>query len=617
MRAPKFDLTDLNISSTPYNAAAVSIDSNTAPVVNDFRNEEAIWKVKSNELNYALKRTPALQVFYKSLSKNSRKEFFHRCRHSIHQMASKLRSQALQSKSNMDAAHMFTPEVNAHRAENAYLSALYAQITCESVEDPVLEAMAGNSMRRKSRYLTRAEIFEASESAKRSALKKGEENFAMTEASSVYKSSTERKPRLPSFESFLQTAPDLSKKSSTLSKTTSSMLYKTFVKANARGSSRPEHQLDSASVASMESTRKLRLRETPFGRALAARTSRVAFKVIEETQQFEKAVGACILDGRTKGAKGRGYYNGFRHVFEEMKGSAEEDGTVPLRSDVPDEANSAVEGSRAKGGLLITCDDDKDDALTSGGDSSLTPQLSRQRVSARNSIHSRSSAFGLDGANQLKDNQSRLVLVWDTLKVSAVARLQFMQKYTSPAHVSSFLRALELWASVTLLFVLRRENLNILQLHANPLHNEQPPSETQFIAAIEKALPSTLVTGVRSAAEVSSSAKQKEATTPPQLMREFKRMATGAFAVAIMLRSDRAQLNLDEEAMMAPSVEKRDTFFVHALTSITRQLERKLMGLIKLTAEELGDELPYGGSSLKEWLQANRLPETNTRRRSM
>ena len=617
MRAPKFDLTDLNISSTPYNAATVSIDSTTALVVNDFRNEEAIWKVKSNELNYALKRTPALQVFYKSLSKNARKEFFHRCRHSIHQMASKLRSQALLSKSNMDAAHMFTPEVNAHRAENAYLSALYAQITCESVEDPVLEAMAGNSMRRKSRYLTRAEIFEASESAKRGALKKGGENLAITEASSVYKSSAERKPRLPSFESFLQTVPDLTKKSSTLSKTTSSMLFKTFVKANnSRGSSRPEHQLDSASVASMESTRKQRLRETPFGRALAARTSRVAFKIIDETQHFEKAVGACILDGRTKDAKGRGYYNGFRRVFEERKGPAREDDTLPVKNAVSDEFNSAIEGSRARGGLLINCDDDKDDALTSGGDSCLTPLL-RQRVSARNSVHSRGSIFGGDGGSQFKDNQSRLVLIWDTLKVSAVARLLFMQKYTTPAHVSSFLRCLELWASVALLFVMRRETLTMLQLNANPPHNEQSLNETQYIAAIENALPPTLVTGMRSAAEANSTTKQKEATTPPQLMREFKRMATGAFAVAIMLRSDRAQLNLDEEAMMKPSVEKHDALFVHALTSITRQLERKLMGLIKLTAEELGDELPYGGSSLKEWLHANRLPETNTRRRSM
>lgn len=108
---------------------------------NKYRNEEAIWKVKSSEPNYSLKRPVPLKQLYDGLSAKRKGEFHQLCRRSIHALAERLRSEVLKAKSKMDATQLFVPEANEHRAQNLYTHRLYASISSEQIEDRVLEKM--------------------------------------------------------------------------------------------------------------------------------------------------------------------------------------------------------------------------------------------------------------------------------------------------------------------------------------------------------------------------------------------------------------------------------------------------------------------------------------------
>jgi hypothetical protein len=109
--------------------------------INPFVNEEAIWRVKSSEPNYSLRRSPALQDFYMYLNSKKKTEFIERCKDKLAKMSLKFRQETRESQAIMDATNLFSSEVNAHRAQNLYLNKLYNGISSESLEDKVLVDM--------------------------------------------------------------------------------------------------------------------------------------------------------------------------------------------------------------------------------------------------------------------------------------------------------------------------------------------------------------------------------------------------------------------------------------------------------------------------------------------
>lgn len=96
-----------------------------------------------------------------------------------------------------------------------------------------------------------------------------------------------------------------------------------------------------------------------------------------------------------------------------------------------------------------------------------------------------------------------------------------------------------------------------------------------------------------------------EAFASHRLIDEFRRGVQGAFAVSTMLRDDKIRDTYDEaDVKVAVSRAEEEDFALHALLSILRQLDRRLLELLKVMNEDLDDEVPYASTSCKDWLQS-------------
>ena len=78
-----------------------------------------------------------------------------------------------------------------------------------------------------------------------------------------------------------------------------------------------------------------------------------------------------------------------------------------------------------------------------------------------------------------------------------------------------------------------------------------------------------------------------------------------------MLRDDKIKDTFDEgDVKVAVSRAEEEDFALHALLNILRQIDRRLLDLLKMLSEDLDDDVPYASSSCKDWLQ-NSIISTN------
>lgn len=116
----------------------------TALQAENFQNEELIWKAKSNDPNYTLKRRydePDLQKFRENLNSEQKKIYKEKTRESLFNLAQKYRDEMTVLKEEMDLAAIFHPDANAHRVHCLYLLKLYKGIRADTIEDPVLRML--------------------------------------------------------------------------------------------------------------------------------------------------------------------------------------------------------------------------------------------------------------------------------------------------------------------------------------------------------------------------------------------------------------------------------------------------------------------------------------------
>lgn len=110
-------------------------------VIDEFSDEEILWRNKSKSATYTQKRKfedPELHRFYLSLNEDQIKEFSIMCKEALYRLCQTLRESMRNSKDVMDNKAIFHPQVNAHRVHCAYLMKLYKQIDASVIEDPVL-----------------------------------------------------------------------------------------------------------------------------------------------------------------------------------------------------------------------------------------------------------------------------------------------------------------------------------------------------------------------------------------------------------------------------------------------------------------------------------------------
>lgn len=102
-----------------------------------------------------------------------------------------------------------------------------------------------------------------------------------------------------------------------------------------------------------------------------------------------------------------------------------------------------------------------------------------------------------------------------------------------------------------------------------------------------------------------------EAFASHRLMEDFRRGVCGAFAVSIMLRDDKIKDTFDEsDATHSVSRAEEEDFALHALLNILKQIDRRLLDVLKVLSDDFDDDVPYGGTSCKEWVQ-NSIVSTN------
>ena len=105
--------------------------------------------------------------------------------------------------------------------------------------------------------------------------------------------------------------------------------------------------------------------------------------------------------------------------------------------------------------------------------------------------------------------------------------------------------------------------------------------------------------------------KKYEAFASHRLIEDFRRGVQGAFAVSTMLRDDKIKDSFDEgDTKAVVSRSEEEDFALHALLNILRQIDRRLLDVLKMISEDLDDDIPYAGTSCKDWLQ-NSIISTN------
>ena len=96
--------------------------------LNDFENEELMWKTKSGTANYSVKRkfdSPELQEFLDNFTADQKEEYLRRCKEALFKLSRKYRDEMNDMKTEMNKSGMFHPDANTHRAHCLYLTKLY------------------------------------------------------------------------------------------------------------------------------------------------------------------------------------------------------------------------------------------------------------------------------------------------------------------------------------------------------------------------------------------------------------------------------------------------------------------------------------------------------------
>lgn len=408
-----------------------SMETHTHPKENDYQNEEAIWRIKASEKNYTLKRPPALQEYYLTMSKEDRRDFRANCRLMLHAICRKLRAETMSALNDMEATQLFNAEANAHRAQNLYLNRLYQSISCDALEDKVLFAMKDHHQHAQIKQSRRLSESTANDKD----LKKTEEEHTKTvESAHSSRFNLPRKPGLPTFEEFLSSGVSVN-----TTRRNQDPLFTHF------RSFERSHQNFKQEETQLMTTKSLSaLRNTPAGRALQKSTSKVVFKILKEqeasAQSNSRRIGMSLLEQTGSKRKGRGYYTGFRHLFDSRLDL--EDGSNEMKSNENNlgiSEGEEVKGSPMKGQLA-------EDAQEPIAATPASKQGTRRRSIFR---------MSLKQTNDVKDSQARLVLIWEVLRVPTVGRLAFMQKYSSSLYATLFAVAVDLWNAVALIVIMR------------------------------------------------------------------------------------------------------------------------------------------------------------------
>lgn len=122
---------------------------NFSKFLGNFDDEELIWRTKSMDPLYDLKRKyyfPELQEFHDNMTPAQKKEFKSRSQELFCNLVIKLRQDISKMKIDMDYAGIFHPDANSHRAHCLYLKRLYKLIESSNIEDPVLRDLLEEKM---------------------------------------------------------------------------------------------------------------------------------------------------------------------------------------------------------------------------------------------------------------------------------------------------------------------------------------------------------------------------------------------------------------------------------------------------------------------------------------
>lgn len=122
-------------------AAVAKTGVNMDTIQGDYETEKQMWKAKSSQANYSLKRKfhfPELQAYKDKMTPVEKDAYRKAIDKAIVRMADKYREECKQLKIEMDINGIFHPEANAHRAHCIYQMKMYKGIRSETIEDPIL-----------------------------------------------------------------------------------------------------------------------------------------------------------------------------------------------------------------------------------------------------------------------------------------------------------------------------------------------------------------------------------------------------------------------------------------------------------------------------------------------
>jgi len=132
--------------------AAPSPSKRTDLKLNNYDNETLLWKTKSANPHYSLKRRfekPELQKHLDSFVTDQRRDFYVKSKAAIVDMGKKLREQMSTTQSDMNSRGIFHPSANAERIRSQYLTKFYRKIQSSAIEDPVIESIVGEEDRKR------------------------------------------------------------------------------------------------------------------------------------------------------------------------------------------------------------------------------------------------------------------------------------------------------------------------------------------------------------------------------------------------------------------------------------------------------------------------------------
>lgn len=272
---------------------------------------------------------------------------------------------------------------------------------------------------------------------------------------------------------------------------------------------------------------------------------------------------------------------GFKNYFVDPTTATEEDSTMSqddekiYQKEVHDfeytmtttatEMSVELEGT-AHGGIF----GDHEFAATEGRSSPARSPLSRFGKSRTRSRRRTTSSIDGSGGEDVPEMQSKLTCAWELMQVPMIARLAFLRKYSTVGYSPELEAASDLLAQISILVAFRKEILKYKKKLQQKCINF-PLREHQVIQSVSRRLPSTFL----DLSSIFSSVAEK---------------------IKIVFSETYDDVTFDdkgEEEQLA------NNFFANLLLWVNDFILDKL----EYAHSNLGDIIPYGNGTLREWLE--------------